>query len=283
MKRTVTTLVLAAILAGTSHAAINGKKPDFMDKQQLASMRAQAASNSIKETEDPAFYTGKPYLNSSDGYAFKYRSYIPKIARWTSEDPSGFPDGANGNFYAPTPTCQIDPYGLDTVTVTGTPDSDTTSGGNFNISIREAAHQVATSIQGRFIVDWVVDSSVSGWVVQNVNVDYSNIYNDSDGSSYTLPFSVTPNYWEAWRVDFGVFSRSGDIFQTTNFPGSTYGTATITGKVDFYRDSVFSSTNDPSTWSTSDVLEANGLHATTTQPSWWTGSGFNHNLTVVWE
>jgi len=112
MKKTATTIALAAILAGASHAAINGKKPAFMDKQQLAAMRAEAASKSIKDTENPAFFTGKPYLASTDGYAFKYRSYSPRIARWTSEDPSGFPDGANGSFYAPVPTRQFDYCGL---------------------------------------------------------------------------------------------------------------------------------------------------------------------------
>jgi len=113
MKRTVTTLALAAILAGTSHAAINGKKPAFMDKQQLAAMRAGAASNAIKETEDPAFFTGKPYLASTDTYLFRYRSYAPNVARWTSEDPSGFPDGANHNIYLNNSvTNGFDPDGL---------------------------------------------------------------------------------------------------------------------------------------------------------------------------
>ena len=91
-----------AILAGTSHAAISGTKPAFMDKRQLAEMRANASSKALTESRNPAFFTGKPYLASNDGYAFKYRSYNPGIARWTSEDPSGFPDGANPNFYAPT-------------------------------------------------------------------------------------------------------------------------------------------------------------------------------------
>lgn len=99
MKRTVTTLALAAILAGTSHAAISGNKPAFMDKRQLATMRAEAASNSTRETEDSAFFTGKPFLDTSDEYAFKYRSYTPVIARWTSEDPSGYPDGSNNQIY----------------------------------------------------------------------------------------------------------------------------------------------------------------------------------------
>ena len=62
--------------------------------------------------EESLFYTGKPYLASSGGYAFKYRSYNPKIARWTSEDPSGFPDGSNNQIYSRNPLSGIDPNGL---------------------------------------------------------------------------------------------------------------------------------------------------------------------------
>lgn len=69
--------------------------------------------------EQQAFYTGKPYIELTDSYTFKYRSYNPELARWTSEDPSGFPDGANGNIYAPTPTHEFDFMGLSTQTIDG--------------------------------------------------------------------------------------------------------------------------------------------------------------------
>ena len=83
--------------------------------KQLAEWRAEKASESTSQgyvAEESAFYTGKPYLASTGGYAFKYRSYSPELARWTSEDPSGFPDGANGNIYAPSPTMELDYQGL---------------------------------------------------------------------------------------------------------------------------------------------------------------------------
>ncbi|TAG10397.1 MAG: hypothetical protein EAZ42_04135, partial [Verrucomicrobia bacterium] len=51
-------------------------------------------------------------------YAFKYRNYNPEIARWTSEDPSGFPDGANGSAYAPNPNSELDYQGLIVTTIT---------------------------------------------------------------------------------------------------------------------------------------------------------------------
>ncbi len=88
--------------------------PEFKNEKQLAEWRTeQAASDNVEiSTEVGAFYTGKPYLESTGGYSFKYRSYKPELARWTSEDPSGFPDGANSQSYAPNPTSEVDFEGL---------------------------------------------------------------------------------------------------------------------------------------------------------------------------
>jgi len=112
MRKTATTIALAAILAGASHAAISGKKPAFMDKRQLAAMRAEAVSKSDNRISSAVFFTGRPYLAACAGYLFKFRSYDPGIARWTTEDPSGFPDGANSSKYAPCPTNDLDYGGL---------------------------------------------------------------------------------------------------------------------------------------------------------------------------
>lgn len=60
------------------------------------------------------FYTGKPYDMDSETYTFKYRNYDPEVNRWTSMDPTGFPDGPNNQYYAPTPTAQMDALGLTT-------------------------------------------------------------------------------------------------------------------------------------------------------------------------
>ena len=58
------------------------------------------------------FYTGKPYDADLAAYVFAFRNYDPEIQRWTSADPSGFPDGANNNTYAAIPTSQVDLLGL---------------------------------------------------------------------------------------------------------------------------------------------------------------------------
>lgn len=64
------------------------------------------------------FYTGKPYDADSEGYTFMYRNYDPELNRWTTVDPSGFPDGANNQLYAPSPTFKLDPLGLETKSAT---------------------------------------------------------------------------------------------------------------------------------------------------------------------
>lgn len=59
------------------------------------------------------FYTGKPYDKDLGAYTFKYRNYDPVMSRWTSADPSGFPDGANNIIYVGNcVSMTMDPLGL---------------------------------------------------------------------------------------------------------------------------------------------------------------------------
>lgn len=61
------------------------------------------------------FYTGKPYDADSESYTFRYRNYDPELNRWTTVDPSGFPDGVNNQYYAPNPLVELDWQGLQTI------------------------------------------------------------------------------------------------------------------------------------------------------------------------
>ena len=145
------TFALVASLTSTAFAAFQAPLPEFKNEKQLAEWRAENASEATMQgysVEESVFYTGKPYLESSGGYAFKYRSYNPELARWTSEDPSGFPDGANSLSYAPHPTSEIDPFGLNTVSVvTGTPENTTYGPITIHASTPRA---VPSRIQGQF-------------------------------------------------------------------------------------------------------------------------------------
>jgi len=100
------TLALVALITSSALAAIPKVLPEFKNEKQLAEWRAEMAAKAESEPSKldvrrstldvpPAFYTGKPYIQSTGSYAFKCRNYNPELARWTSEDPSGFPDGAN--------------------------------------------------------------------------------------------------------------------------------------------------------------------------------------------
>ena len=111
------TFALVASLTSTAFAEFKAPLPEFKNEKKLAEWRAEKASEMTSQgyaIEETAFYTGKPYLTSSGGYAFKYRSHNPELVRWTSEDPSGFPDGANQLVFAPCPTSEYDPSGLAT-------------------------------------------------------------------------------------------------------------------------------------------------------------------------
>ena len=135
--KTKLTLALAALITGTAFGSMPKVLPEFKNEKQLAEWREEmAAKHATTSTSDvrssaldvpSAFYTGKPYVESTGSYAFKYRSYNPELVRWTSEDPSGFPDGANQLVFAPCPTSEYDPDGLDTQTFNANYDSSWTA------------------------------------------------------------------------------------------------------------------------------------------------------------
>lgn len=84
-------------------------------KAEEAKQAAEAATSSNQPSEignHHVFYTGKPYLEETGQYLFLFRHYDPKLARWTTADPSGFPDGANAYYRAGSPTKTFDALGL---------------------------------------------------------------------------------------------------------------------------------------------------------------------------
>lgn len=64
-------------------------------------------------------YTGKRFDPDSRTFAYAFRRYTPETTRWTTPDPTGFPDGANQMRYSPPPTCALDPLGLWFIKVSG--------------------------------------------------------------------------------------------------------------------------------------------------------------------
>jgi RHS repeat-associated protein len=88
-------------------------------KAEEAKQAAQAATELAKRDSSRAtapqelFFTGKPYLEETGQYLFLFRHYDPELARWTTADPSGFPDGANNIAYMAVPTSEFDWQGLE--------------------------------------------------------------------------------------------------------------------------------------------------------------------------
>ena len=83
-------------------------------KAEEAKQAAQAATTSNLQSEignHQLFYTGKPYLEETGQYLFLFRHYDPELARWTTADPSGFPDWPNNYLYAMNPFSGLDPDG----------------------------------------------------------------------------------------------------------------------------------------------------------------------------
>lgn len=199
-----THVLLAAVLAATSaiQAATTEHKlpapmPAFKTPEQLAVWRkemnekAKAAdalaakqSNFEPTASTSAFYTGKPFLQDTGSYAFKYRNYDPELNRWTTIDPSGFPDGANNTIYSANPLTNFDNNGLTLYTFNFTLYayySKTTSSASFlpfSISMAASAASLAAMSSGPVSAVFtvvgasmaVVPSTPSGYALLNQNI-----------------------------------------------------------------------------------------------------------------
>jgi RHS repeat-associated protein len=134
--KTTLTLALVASLTSTAFAAFQAPLPEFKNEEQLAEWREKKALEATRQNyliEENSFYTGKPYLFLSGEYVFKHRSYNPEVGRWTSEDPSGFPDGANNRLYVNNRSMNcVDRMGLDIWQITN---SNAVSGGGHTAMI----------------------------------------------------------------------------------------------------------------------------------------------------
>ena len=123
-----TLLVVPLNLVAAGNPPLPAPLPQFMNQQQLAQWSAQQASKAkAADTVDTQFYTGKPYVAATGGYIHEYRTYDPEISRWTSADPSGFPDGVNNQAYAFNPVSDLDPDGCTILPESGGPQIQTPS------------------------------------------------------------------------------------------------------------------------------------------------------------
>ena len=215
------TFALVASLTSSAFAAFQAPLPEFKNEKQLAEWRAEKASEATSQgyaAEETAFYTGRPYLASSGGYAFKYRSYNPELARWTSEDPSGFPDGANQNIYAPTPTEEYDVCGLYAQTV------------HLLMTTTQMKNELWNTLQASSLKDKaVLWSAIDAWC-SVLAPEYNGQYNwDTDAHTQ----SITDNGGTAGITGATGFSAYAETISITSgkfeppvdhdfYPGSTF-------------------------------------------------------------
>lgn len=66
-----------------------------------------------------ALFTGKPFVKELRAFVFKHRSFSPRMIRWGSVDPAGYPDGKNNYAYVGgDPLTRYDAMGLAQATLT---------------------------------------------------------------------------------------------------------------------------------------------------------------------
>ena len=100
-------LSLLAITTGIIHANPD-ERPKMNGKLRVTTLSPEEIR-----------YTGKPYIKELGAYAFNFRYFDPEINRWTTVDPSGFPDGANNYRYVPNPVGQMDVDGRRITSLSG--------------------------------------------------------------------------------------------------------------------------------------------------------------------
>ena len=154
-----THILLAAVLAATSavQAATAEHKlpaplPEYKTPEQLAKWRKEMtekarAAETVAKQANSTFYTGKPYIDETGSYAFKFRQYDPELSRWTTSDPSGFPDGANNCIYGTNRNNVVDTDGLLVCPITvGSDDSSTVGYTSFS-SLSTTVSATFTTVQ----------------------------------------------------------------------------------------------------------------------------------------
>lgn len=146
------------------------------------------------------FYTGKPYDAAAEAYSFAYRTFDPEIVRWTSADPSGFPDEANAGGYHSVPTSELDYAGLVTISWTY---SDEVSVGATSASITTATQGTVKAVKVGNCWVAMVDKAYSfngTGTVTLPKVGESFTY-DGNTANFDQTFHDTTAQHEGWHVN----------------------------------------------------------------------------------
>jgi RHS repeat-associated protein len=145
------------------------------------------------------FYTGKPYDTDLGAYAFNYRNYDPELKRWTTMDPSGFPDGVNNSLYVSnSPLGVYDTDGLMSVSISGV-----------TIDLKESGVKVTVDIPGSGVQNKTSSNNDVTWTITGAaTLKADAIVAGATGTataSEAIKATIKPNYTDylsitAWYV-----------------------------------------------------------------------------------
>jgi len=207
---TAALLIIAALSYTARAEGLPAPLPKFMNQQELAQWReakkeVRAAEGSRPESSGDVFFTGKPFDSDAHGYLFKFRTYEPELSRWTTADPSGFPDGANDNRYCSVPTSSFDVAGLlDWQNATKVNAIGPAQQGNGWVGYYDIFQ--AKAADGRNVELWKLDST-QGTVPSTIDPSYNCFGYMFAGASYWVPSSSVQDILDG---DGYVLITSGD-------------------------------------------------------------------------
>jgi len=216
-KRSRLAALLVAILAATMLPLAAHAKQD-----SLPGMGVQPAEY---------FYTGKPYDSDTGSYTFKYRNYDPELNRWTTMDPSGFPDGANSSAYIPIPTNEFDWQGLEVGTISANftqPTGGSPTGISYDVSASySATFNSAPALSGPARLS----GNTSGTFTINVGLaSYTGSYTASTPSAQILTTSATPSFtFEGITFKTWYYTAQVEASYDVTFSGAVGGTFSYNG------------------------------------------------------
>ncbi len=154
-------------------------------------------------------YTGKPYSKALGAYVFNAREYDPQLSRWTTADPSGFPDGVNNRAYTSRPINDCDSTGL--ITSQGQPPLPDDVGWVVGNTVPDANYNGQQGTQYEYLLQYMgwVDTGVgaAGDVGQSlqftgsVGITQTTTFGASLGFSKTITFGAA--YTEAQGNSLG--------------------------------------------------------------------------------
>lgn len=137
------------------------------------------------------FYTGKPYDEDLGSYVFNYRNYSPERTRWTTADPSGFPDGANNLIYSGNAsTFSFDPDGL-------------VYSAAYNKTTRTVTLTMSIVIYGSLAAEAIATRWQTG-----INAAWSTTGTDRDGGG---PLTVTMNSSITARPEITTYQQAAEL------------------------------------------------------------------------